>query len=146
MKIETPFGPMTLQFIRKNHCILHANELDYIIVNNVKLQFSKEFACFDNGDWKMISKDGSGEFFVSSMIALRFKEWQRNKVRNWIEAFFLVDLNNGTYTQQMKDAEHNFYKNEIKNYMTQIAETKNELGNLEKQLEFFRKTLENLPV
>lgn len=153
MKIESPFGFISVIFFRNNHCRLYVNGTDFIIINGVALKFEKEFAIF-NHQWRMVGCDSRGEFFQSSHLDLRYHDWKRNgapssnaydKLKQWIEAFFIPDLHRGIYTEQLNEAERNFYKREISDLSAKIAGCKRSIEEFENLIAKHTGTLAILP-
>ena len=141
MKIKSPFGPISVIFFRKNHCRLYASEVDFITINGVALKFEKEFAIFNNHQWRMVGCDSRGEFFQSSHLDLRYHDWNRkgvpsvnayDKLKQWINAFFIPDLCRGVYSEQLNEAERNFYEREISNLSAKIAGCQRSIEEFEK--------------
>lgn len=153
MKIESPFGPISVIFFRNNHCRLYVNGTDFITINGVAVKFEKEFAIF-NHQWRMVGCDSRGEFFQSSCIDLRYHDWSRkgvpsanayDKLKQWIEASFIPDLCRGVYTEQLNEAERNFFNREISELNSKIAGCKRSIAEFEKLIAKHAETLATLP-
>ena len=153
MKIDSPFGKINLVFHRNNHCRLYVNGMESIVVNGVELKFDKDFGLID-GKWCMAGVDCWGNIFSGSGIALRFFDWKRDgcpsqsaysKVKQWIEAFFLADLNRGVYTVQLNEAEKNHFKRLIADQLAKIDTCKKSIEEFEKQIEENTRHLATLP-
>ena len=137
MKIESPFGPMEVYFSRNNHCILFAYGEGHIKINGVELTFRKEFAVIDN-HWQPVADNTArnGKFYINTYLNLRFRDYNRSgfpsnsahdKLLNWFQEFFLVDLNRGTYSAECRAAENNHFKKEIQRLQEKIVETNKQL-------------------
>ena len=142
MTIESPFGSVEVYFYRNNHCSLQARGAGFITINGVELTFHKEFAIVD-GEWQPINTDSNGKPYRNTMLNLRFYDWQRNgspsssaynKLLQWIQAFFVADLNRGVYTKQLNEAERNFFKNAIDRKHREIAEANELIARLQTAL------------
>lgn len=155
MQIETPYGEVTLHFFRNNHVRVAVDPLKPITVNGVKLRFDRELAIID-GRWEMAqSGNKEGTFTKHSYLNVRYDDWQRGgapshsayiKIRQWIEAFLIPDLNRGVYSLQLKQAERQHFTREIVNRMNEINEANQKIIRLKEEIEKLDVILENLPV
>lgn len=140
--IESPYGKLEVHFSRNNVCILVTPSGGFVTINGVQYTLRKEFATIDN-DWNMVEISGRSEYYKNSMINLRFHDWQRNgspsssaytKMQQWIEAFFLADLNRGVYTKQMNEAERRYRMLQIKEKQLKIKEANDLIAKLTTEL------------
>lgn len=154
MKIESPFGPMELVFHRNNSCTLQSRGMEHITINGVEVNFHFMAAILENGNWELAAYDSQGKFYKNSSLNLRYSDWRRNgtpsisayqKLRQWIEAFFLPDLNRGTYTQEQKDAERNYVQREINERKAKISEINKEIAKMQGEIDNLLITLSTLP-
>lgn len=157
MQIESPFGPLEILFHRNNHCTVQARGMNPIIINGVELAFHKDLAIID-GQWQLAEYEyeraGQGKFNHNSFLHIRFHDWQRtgspsrnayNKLKYWIVAFLLADLNSGKYTAQLNAAERNSIQALITNLRLTIDKANTTISECNSEICKLQTTLTELP-
>lgn len=151
--IESPFGKMEVHFHRNKTCVLVSPSGGCITINGVQFHFRKIFTLLD-GEWQMVELGSRGTYYKNSMIILRFFNWKRGgspshaaytKMEKWVEAFFLPDLNRGTYTAEANAAERAYHTREIADCQSKINEANQLIEKMQAVIAEHQNTLVGLP-